>query len=57
MKGVDCMYSTVQEVADYFKVHTNTIRGWIKDGAPCYRNGKFIRIKLDEIENWLKENN
>lgn len=51
------MYSTVQEVADYFKVHTNTIRGWIKDGAPCYRNGKFIRIKLDEIENWLKENN
>ena len=55
-KGVVFMgFMTREQLAEHFGVHYNTVRNWIDRGAPCYKNGCFVRFKLDEIEKWLKK--
>ena len=45
---------TKQDVAKEFGVSTRTVQKWIVDGGlPVYRNGKILRIKKTDAENFL----
>lgn len=44
-----------KEVADYMRMDVQTIYRKVKSGElPCYRSGRAIRFKLDEIEMAMK---
>ncbi|MDD4321606.1 MAG: helix-turn-helix domain-containing protein [Acidaminococcaceae bacterium] len=45
----------INELSDILRVHKNTIYTWMKQGMPHYMNGKTLRFKLEEVEEWLKE--
>lgn len=45
---------TIDEVAEYLKVHKDTIRIWIKKkNFPAHKIGKQWRFRLSEIEAWV----
>lgn len=47
---------TVQETADFFKVHTRTIFRWIEQGdLKATKLGKSYRITREEIDRLLRE--
>lgn len=58
-------YLTINEIAEFLSVKTDTIRKWILNGKvpskaspiPYTRIGGSIRFKISEIENWIKEDN
>lgn len=45
-------YFTVQEFADIYAVHTNTVYNWINDGTieACRIGGRIIRISASECD-------
>jgi excisionase family DNA binding protein len=44
---------TVQEVADYLRVHTSTIYRMTKAGAiPCFKIGSNFRFDRTTIDAW-----
>ena len=50
------MLST-KELAQYLKVHENTIYNLVKRGLPCYKIGpQEFRFELEEVKNWLANN-
>lgn len=52
----DVVLYTVNEVADLIKVKPLTIYKWINDQKlPHYKIGGVIRIKFDDLENFLEE--
>lgn len=52
---------TVRRVADYYKVHPNTVRCWIRDGTlkavtlPHKGDHKVYRIRLDRLERMTND--
>ena len=48
---------TSQEVADYFKVTTQTIYNWRKEGVPSIRIGHEYRYNIEKVMQWLAERN
>ena len=43
------------EVAEYTRMNVQTIYRKVKSGElPCYRSGKAIRFKLEEVEMAMK---
>lgn len=46
---------TVKQTAEYFKVSTQTIRRWAKDGCPHIMVGKVFRFDFAEVKKWLEE--
>lgn len=49
-------YLTRKELSELLNVTERTIDIWRKDAAlPCYRFGRNVKFKLDEIEQWAKE--
>lgn len=50
------MIST-KELAEYLKVHENTIYNLIKKGLPSYKIGsQEYRFEIEEVKEWLKQN-
>lgn len=47
---------TIQEFAEFMKVHENTVRKWIEKGMPIIRQGNVVRIDRVEALAWLKDN-
>ncbi len=50
-------YMTLKEIADYYKVHENTIRNWIEDGMPHIKIGRVIRFDIKDVEVWILNKN
>lgn len=50
-------YMTLKEIADYYKVHENTIRNWIEDGMPHIKIGRVIRFDIKDVEVWVLNKN
>lgn len=47
-------YSSVKDAATYAAASTDTIRRWIAAGnLTPFRNGKFLRVDLNEIDAML----
>lgn len=44
-----------KELAKHFNVSIPTIDRLMKDGMPYYKIGRLVRFKLEEVENYLKE--
>jgi len=47
-------YSTLQQAKNYFEVSDSTIRGWLRAGCPALKISTQYRVKIDEVEQWLK---
>ena len=48
---------TVEQTADLLSVSTKTIRRLIKSGdIPHVRIGRAVRLKTQEIEDWVEKN-
>lgn len=43
-----------QELCEYLKVNDRTLTKWIKQGLPCYHNGRTYRFDLEEVKQWLR---
>ena len=49
---------TIKEIESIFKVHRQTVYLWRKKGMPYVKLGpKSIRFNLDDVMEWMKENN
>jgi excisionase family DNA binding protein len=48
---------TRQELADYLKVHVRTIDNKVKGGMPSVKFGKSVRFELNDVLEWIKEQN
>lgn len=45
-----------EEVADYFDVHINTVRKWIRDGnLNAVDTGRNYRIREEDLEQFIEE--
>lgn len=47
---------TVKQVQERFGISRPTVDKWIKSGLPTIKIGRFIRIREDDLENWLEAN-
>jgi len=46
---------TIKEAADYLKLSVPAIRKYIRLGKlPYYRQGRIVRIKKQDLDNFLK---
>lgn len=49
-------YITTSEAAQHLRFHDETIRRWItRDGCPALPAGGSWRLRLSEIEAWLRQ--
>lgn len=42
----------IRQASRIFRVHHQTIRKWLQQGAPHFRVGKIIRVDLLELRAW-----
>jgi excisionase family DNA binding protein len=48
-------FTTIRELAERLKVNMETVRRLIKKGElPIYKIGKSVRIRLTDVEEYLK---
>ena len=50
------MYLTIKEVQEEYKISRSTVYRLIEKGLPVLKVGKSVRIKKEDLENFLKEN-
>ncbi len=48
-------YLTIKQVCERLQVSRMTVHRWIKRGLPVYRQGRIVRIKVGDLEQFLKE--
>ncbi len=47
---------TIEVVAEHLAVSKDTVRRWIdKRGLPAHRAGRFWRLKLSEVDHWVRD--
>lgn len=46
---------TTKELAQYLKVHENTVYNLVKKGMPCFKIGTDFKFKVEEVEDWLRK--
>jgi len=51
----DSHYLTIKQVCDKLQVSRMTVHRWIKKGLRVYRQGRIVRIKEEDLEEFLKE--
>lgn len=44
-----------KQLAEYLDIERKTLDAWIKQGLPCYRNGRTYRFDLEEVKEWLRK--
>jgi len=48
-------WSSLDEIAQHIGVNKDTIRNWIEKGdIPAYKVGKQWKVKVSEIDDWIK---
>jgi excisionase family DNA binding protein len=50
-------YITPKEARKHFGVSEPTFRKWLAKGAPHIRISQQFRVKLSEVESWIRGNN
>lgn len=44
-----------KQMAEYLKVHPNTVDRMVKHGMPAFKFGGLVRYDLDDVKKWIKE--
>jgi excisionase family DNA binding protein len=52
----DVGYITTDDIMNIYKVKRATIKKWRDEKMPCYKIGRGVRFKADEVEKWIMEN-
>ena len=52
--GCNELLRSLDEISDKFGVGKNTIRKWIKQGAPIYKAGRGYKALFTELFEWIK---
>ena len=48
-------FLTVEQLAEFLNCKESTIYSWVSKGAvPCYKIGRLVRFRLEDIEEWLR---
>lgn len=47
----------ITELAEVLRVHVRTLRDWLKKGMPHYKVGNTLRFDLEEVKEWMKNQN
>lgn len=51
---MDKEYMTLKEVAEYYKVHDNTVRNWVANSEmPFIKKGRILRFDIEIVEKWF----
>ena len=45
---------TLQEVAEYLKVSTRTVRRLLRRGLPSVRFGRLVRFSVQDLTRWIE---
>lgn len=48
-------FASVEQYAQRHGVSTRTVRNWLRDGLPCERRRRVVRIPVDVADEWLRE--
>jgi excisionase family DNA binding protein len=52
---VDDRWRSVQEIAEYLGVSTDSVYRWIEQrGLPAHRLGRLLRFKCSEVDVWVR---
>lgn len=46
------LYVSPGEYAKRANVSIKTVRKWLRDGMPCVRRGRVVRVKVAEADAW-----
>jgi excisionase family DNA binding protein len=46
---------TIVQAAEHAGVHAQTIRAWVRAGAPCVRLGRAVRVDVAALLAWVTE--
>jgi len=46
-------YLSLAELAICAAVAKNTLKKWLRDGMPRYRVNRCIRVRVDELNQWM----
>ena len=53
-RNSDAEFLTVDEVASLLRVHSQTVRRWVRDESiPYVRAGRRIRFRRSDVQEWL----
>ena len=48
-------YLNMDELKEWLKISRATVDRWRKAGLPCYKVGRVVRFKREDVDAWLKE--
>jgi excisionase family DNA binding protein len=48
-------YLTIKQVCERLQVSRMTVHRWIKRGLPVYKQGRIVRVRVEDLERFLKE--
>lgn len=53
----DNKWLSMKEVCSYLSISRDTVMNWIKkEGMPAHQKGRLWRFDIDEIDEWMKNN-
>ncbi len=53
----DNKWLSMKEVCSYLSISRDTVMNWIKkEGMPAHQKGRLWRFDVDEIDEWMKNN-
>ena len=48
---------SMKEVCEYLHISRDTVKNWInKEGMPAHQKGRLWRFDINEIDEWMKNN-
>lgn len=51
---MDDRWRSVQEIAEYLGVSTDSVYRWVEQrGMPVHRVGRLLRFKCSEVDEWV----
>ncbi|MDD6331808.1 MAG: helix-turn-helix domain-containing protein [Clostridium sp.] len=49
---------SMKEVCVYLRISRDTVMNWIKkEGMPAHQKGRLWRFDVNEVDEWMKNNN
>lgn len=47
-------YTTIKLFSEMYSVSIHTVHRWIKQGMPCFKKGRIVRVDAIAASEWLR---